>query len=375
MPSPCGGMRAPRTSPRRACRRPGNAHWAATPASGERSRRSVSAGHRPVGLEHDPPVGRLEPVLARRAAPAAGRARKPRRKPVAQIDLLRPVDARARRGSARPATPARAARPSARPGGYDGASSGPARAARSSAPVGGSREPAPREERRGTLSGRRSGSRRRTETTSRPAASAFSHSVAAAMPAPTTATRRAYSCGSYACTARASPASSAGTLRPGCPGASSTWRNVPWPSSSKPAVDARTASMRTTRRLSSQPLARAPRRRARGTPRPSGGSGRAREATSGRASDASSASRRRAPGTTSAGSGRRSRSASRAAGSPPPAAARPPRGRGRAAKTAISPGSSPPWRSVTYATKPASPPPTMATRDHFTEPASSPCTK
>ena len=49
---------------------------------------------------------------------------------------------------------------------------------------------------RATLSGRLAGSRRRTETTSEPAVSAFSHSVAAAMPAPTTATREAYSCGS-----------------------------------------------------------------------------------------------------------------------------------------------------------------------------------
>ena len=49
---------------------------------------------------------------------------------------------------------------------------------------------------RATLSGRRAGSRRRTETTSAPASSAFSHSVAAAIPAPTIATRDAYSCGS-----------------------------------------------------------------------------------------------------------------------------------------------------------------------------------
>ena len=49
---------------------------------------------------------------------------------------------------------------------------------------------------RGTLSGRRTGSRRRTDVTRAPAASAFSHSVAAAIPAPTTATSSAYSCGS-----------------------------------------------------------------------------------------------------------------------------------------------------------------------------------
>ena len=52
---------------------------------------------------------------------------------------------------------------------------------------------------RGTFSGRRTGSRRRTETTSAPAASAFSHSVAAAMPgADDRRPSSAYSCGSYA---------------------------------------------------------------------------------------------------------------------------------------------------------------------------------
>ena len=70
---------------------------------------------------------------------------------------------------------------------------------------------------RGTLSGRRTGSRRRTEIPRAPAASAFSHSVAAAMPAPTTARRRAYSCGSYAWTARGSPTAPPGSPRPGWP--------------------------------------------------------------------------------------------------------------------------------------------------------------
>ena len=68
---------------------------------------------------------------------------------------------------------------------------------------------------RGRLSGRRSGSRRRTDTTDAPAASAFSHSVAAAIPAPRTSTSSAYSCGSYAWTARGSPSSSGGTRQPG----------------------------------------------------------------------------------------------------------------------------------------------------------------
>ena len=49
---------------------------------------------------------------------------------------------------------------------------------------------------RGAFSGRRPGSRRRTDVTRAPAASAFNHSVAAAIPAPTTTTSSAYSCGS-----------------------------------------------------------------------------------------------------------------------------------------------------------------------------------
>ena len=107
---------------------------------------------------------------------------------------------------------------------------------------------------RATLSGRRAGSRRRTETTSAPASRAFNHSVAAAIPAPTIPTRDAYSCGSYACTARGSPSSSVGRASPGCPGASSTWRKTPCPSSSKPPSTARTRSTRACRKLSSQRL-------------------------------------------------------------------------------------------------------------------------
>ena len=75
------------------------------------------------------------------------------------------------------------------PGGYDGASSSRSAAARRS---GGERwnDASPRRVRygRGTFSGCRTGSRRRTEITVEPAASAFSHSVAAASPAPTTQT-------------------------------------------------------------------------------------------------------------------------------------------------------------------------------------------
>ena len=86
----------------------------------------------------------------------------------------------------------------ARPGGYDGHEQRRRGSPRARpAPARGSRA-SPRREKsgRGTLSGRRTGSRRRTEVTRAPAASAFSHSVAAAIPAPTTTTSSAYSCGS-----------------------------------------------------------------------------------------------------------------------------------------------------------------------------------
>ena len=133
--------------------------------------------------------------------------------------LLGAVQLAARPGSGPRARPARAARPSC------GRADRTARRSRAAAPPararGAARKPArPRfvNSCRATLSGRRAGSRRRTETTSAPASSAFSHSVAAAIPAPTIATRDAYSCGSYACTARGSPSSSAGQRQAGVAG-------------------------------------------------------------------------------------------------------------------------------------------------------------
>ena len=135
------------------------------------------------------------------------------------------------------------------PGGKDGEASSCSFVARSSA-FSAWKEARPRFEKygRGTFSGRRSGSRRRIEITSAPAASAFSHSVAAAIPAPTIATRDAYSCGSYACTALGIRAS------PGCPVATSTCSNGPSPSSSNPPSTARIRSIRRCTKLCSQPL-------------------------------------------------------------------------------------------------------------------------
>ena len=112
------------------------------------------------------------------AAPEAGRA----------DHLLRAVQRRLDAEAALAPSRARAARPTRGPGGYDGASSRRRSAARSSRrrPRGSRASPRRENSARGTFSGRRTGSRRRTETTAAPAASAFSHSVAAAMPAPTT---------------------------------------------------------------------------------------------------------------------------------------------------------------------------------------------
>ena len=82
--------------------------------------------------------------------------------------------------------------------GYDGAENPRRNAARSPARY--SSRPRFVKNGRGRLSGRSTGSRLRTDTTSAPDSRALRHSVAAAIPAPITATLRAYSCGSYACT-------------------------------------------------------------------------------------------------------------------------------------------------------------------------------
>src|ERR671918_1178595 len=182
---------------------------------------------------------------------------KPFRNPVAQITWSAPSSSAATRK--RPSRVARSRGSShSRPTGYDGLPRARRSRSRSSSPL--RWKPArPRrlKSSRGRFRGRRSGSRRRTETTDAPAASAFSHSVAAAIPAPTTSTQSAYPCGWYACTARGSRANSGGSLRPGCPGATRTCGWVPPFAppvlSSKPPSTARMRSIRRRWKLSSHP--------------------------------------------------------------------------------------------------------------------------
>ena len=217
----------------------------ATPASASVRVSSVSAGTVESGSRTIQPAAVSRPCsvdeareqrVVLEAAPEAGRADRSarRRSPTA------------RRGSGPRPPRARAARPTRARAGTT------ARAARAGAPRarrGAVRwKPAsPRREKSGARHVERPPHRlappHRDDRA--PAASAFSHSVAAARPAPTTATRRAYSCGSYACTARGSSASSSGTCKPGWPGASSTWRNVAVRrrARSRPST-ARTRSMR-----------------------------------------------------------------------------------------------------------------------------------
>ena len=168
---------------------PGKAHWPGAPATASVLVASVSAGTVESGAEHEPAGRRFRDRGRRRAARAAGRSRKPRRKPVAQMTCADPFSVGSTRK--RPSAAARAQR-LVEPGSGRigrGQQRRQASAARSSA---GScwNAARPRREKygRGTFSGLRAGSRRRTETTSAPASSAFSHSVAAARPAPTTVT-------------------------------------------------------------------------------------------------------------------------------------------------------------------------------------------
>ena len=110
----------------------------------------------------------------------------------------------------------------------------------------------------------------------------------------------------------------------------------------------------------------------------SAGSGCRRSAAAGQVAAAAPPRAPRARGTRSGSSGRRSPSASAAAGSPLPAGARRRPGRGRGRRRRSRAGSRPPWRSVAYATKPPSPAPTIATRacharPYLTEPARRPC--
>ena len=186
----CQEARAPRTSRRRACRRPGRPTAPGRRRARASASRSVSAGTVESGARTIQRSVGLEAVLGDERAPAAGRASKPRRKPVAQITCSAPftsrLDAEAAlvRGALERLVPlrARAGTTARRDAAQERGPLAPA------AWRGSRRRPRREKSGRGTLSGRRAGSRRRTETTVAPAASAFSHSVAAAIPAPTTAT-------------------------------------------------------------------------------------------------------------------------------------------------------------------------------------------
>ncbi len=115
--------------------------------------------------------------------------------------------------------------------------------------------------------------------------------------------------------------------------------------------------------------ARAAPRRVRGSPRRSGGTGRARTRRAARANAAAARLAARGRATTSRGSGRRSRSASRAGGSPSAHRRHAAVGSSSVPKTVISSGKSPPRRRVWYAVNPASPEPTTATLTSRSPPA------
>ena len=197
---------------------------------------SVRAGTVESGCEHDPALGVSSPCASTSRA-SSGSCSNPRRKPVAQITCVGAVDRRARRGSAPRPPPARAARPRRGPAGRTARAAAAARRrARGAAGVEGGEAAAARSSGAGTFSGRRSGSRRRTEITSAPAASAFSHSVAAASPAPTTRPRRV-----LVRLVGVHRARVVGELvrhaSPGWPVASRTWRNGPFAVELEAAVD------------------------------------------------------------------------------------------------------------------------------------------
>ena len=300
--------------------------------AGERrasARSSVSAGHGAVGREHDPARRASRARARRRAARAAGRGGSRGWKPVAQITCSAPfssgcdAEALARR--------ARAARPSSRPGGYEGASSAAehrARARRGS--VAWKRgEPAAREERP-----------RHVERPPQRLAPAHRGDPRAGGERVQPLGRRRHAGADDGDVVRVlvrlvgvDGARVAGELRRdvqarvagGDAARGGTCRS---PSSSKPPSTARIRSMRRGTTASSQPVraaqlldvleelvdgrvvavADALHERPRAAPPPAPRAPRA-------------------PGTTSAGSARRSPSASAAAGSPPRAAATPPPGR------------------------------------------------
>ena len=250
-------------------------------------------------VEDDPALLRVEPVLVdergeqRVVAEAAPEARR-------ADHLLGAVRARARRGTGLRAPRARAARPSSRPRGYDGRGE----LAQERGPLGRRRgveggEPALREERPRHVQRppqRLAPPHRRRRP--RPAASAFSHSVAAAMPAPTTATRRGVLVRLVGVDdARVALELGRDRRDPGGParaGRGGRGRGRRARSRRRPRGRARSAR---ARKLSSQRLApRAARRRGGGTRRRSAGSGRRRSRRAARASRRRAASRAASPG-------------------------------------------------------------------------------
>ena len=184
---------------------------------------------------------------------AAGRAAKPAPEAGRADDLLGSRSPGARRGTVPRARAARAARPTRGPA---GTTERAARAAGRALLVRERVEAAsPRCEKsgRGTLSGRRTGSRRRTETTSRPPRARSATRSPPPCPAPTTSTSRVLVRLVGVHGARVGRSSS-GHARPGWPVATRTCRNGPSPSSSKPPSTARMRSTRCARKLCSQPL-------------------------------------------------------------------------------------------------------------------------
>ena len=188
-PSPVAGSRARRTSRPTSVSAAGKAHCAGTPASASVRAVVGELRHRRVRVEHDPRSDGVAGRARRRAGASSGSCSESAQEAGRADDLLGPVDGSLDRN--RPSRAAAAIGSShCRPGGYDGGRA----AAEEAGAVGRRSTRGMRRGRgavksgRGTFSGRRSGSRRRTETTAAPAASAFSHSVAAAMPAPTTVT-------------------------------------------------------------------------------------------------------------------------------------------------------------------------------------------
>ena len=309
--------------------------------------------------------------------------REPAQEPRRADHLLRAVDATARRGSAPRAPRARAARRTARPGGYDGASSSRRRrgALRRREPVEAGEPATARSTRAGRSAACRRGSRRRTETTSRAR-------VERVQPL---GRRRE---------ARADDASPSGVLvrlvrvhrarvvaqlvghtrGPDVPARRARAAKAAVPSIELEAAVHRARSARPApwRRLSSQPLRS---RRLLDV----------REELLDRRVIAVARRLRRAAAASAAGA--RSRTASpgnvvgqavpvalgahlASAGSPPPAAARRPPGRPRCRRRRSRRARARRARSDLVRREAGEPgPPTIATRHYFTEPASSPCTK